>query len=236
MNESSIIRLYHYLKNNYTKLYDSPIRYYYVYSSKNLHYFIQYSFNEFKIKAAHKENKNNFYMHKFSNCEELIALLRDHPFLETIFANIVKQLSYCSYLLKNRIRPSGTNIDDSFYIATRTYFNEYKNQYSDYLIRGENVISPNPNDQVISFSPRNIFINDESRIERVQLNVQNILTEQRVREIASQAFRERIDELIERQNRIAGDLRMEQNLRELRLRVEELGRRFNQREVQNNDE
>ena len=53
------------------------------------------------------------------------------------------------------------------------------------------------------------------------------MTEQRVREIAQQAFRERIGELMERQNRIANDPRIEQNLRELRLRVEELGRRFN---------
>lgn len=226
MNESNIIRLYNYLKNNYIKLYDSPVRYHYICSTRNFYYFTQHSFDEFKIKAVHKENKNNVYTHKFSNCEELITLLRDKPFLETIFANIVKQLSYCLYLVQNRIKCSGTNVNDVFYIEARTYFNEYKNQHSDYLNRQENtIIGSLSNDQVVSFSnARNIFIND--RVERVQLSAQNLMTEQRVREIAYQTFRERIGELMERQNRIATDPRVEQNLRELRLRIEELGRRF----------
>lgn len=126
MNESNIIRLYNYLKNNYIKLYDSPVRYHYICSTRNFYYFTQHSFDEFKIKAVHKENKNNVYTHKFSNCEELITLLRDKPFLETIFANIVKQLSYYLYLVQNRIKCSGTNVNDVFYIEARTYFNEYK--------------------------------------------------------------------------------------------------------------
>ena len=221
MNESNIIRLYDYLKNNYIKLYDSPVRYHYICSTRNFHYFTQHSFDEFKIKAVHKENKNNVYTHKFSNCEELITLLRDKPFLETIFANIVKQLSYCLYLVQNRIKCSGTNVNDVFYIEARTYFNEYKNQYSDYLNNEGNTIISTP----IRFSAQNIFIND--RVERVQLSAQNLMTEQRVREIAYQTFRERIGELMERQNRIATDPRVEQSLRELRLRIEELSRRFN---------
>lgn len=55
------------------------------------------------------------------------------------------------------------------------------------------------------------------------------MSERRVREIVQQAFRERIGELMERQNLIASDPRVEQNLRELRLRVEELSRRFDRR-------
>lgn len=55
------------------------------------------------------------------------------------------------------------------------------------------------------------------------------MSEQIVREIVQQAFRERIGELMERQNRIASDPRVEKNLRELRLRVEELSRRFDRR-------
>lgn len=225
MNESNIIRLYDYLKNNYIKLYDSPVRYHYICSTRNFYYFTQHSFDEFKIKAVHKENKNNVYTHKFSNCEELITLLRDKPFLETIFANIVKQLSYYLYLVQNRIKCSGTNVNDVFYIETRTYFNEYKNQYSDYLNNEGNTIISTP----IRFSAQNVFIDDRDRVERVQLSAQNLMTEQRVREIAYQTFRERIGELMERQNRIATDPRVEQNLRELRLRIEELSRRFNRR-------
>lgn len=56
-----------------------------------------------------------------------------------------------------------------------------------------------------------------------------------MREIAYQTFRERISELRDRMNIAATDPRVEQNLRELRLRVEELSRRFNQR-GRNNDE
>lgn len=176
----------------------------------------------------HKENKNNVYTHKFSNCEELITLLRDKPFLETIFANIVKQLSYYLYLVQNRIKCSGTNVNDVFYMEARTYFNEYKNQYSDYLNNEGNTIISTP----IRFSAQNIFVDDRDRVARIQISPDNILTsntmsEQRVREIAQQTLRERIGELMERQNLIASDPRVEENLRELRLRVEELGRRFN---------
>lgn len=229
MNENNIARLFNYLKNNYIKLYDSSVRYHYICSTRNFYYFTQHSFGEFKIKAVHKENKNNVYTHKFSDCEELITLLRNKPFLETIFANIVKQLSYYLYLVQNRIKCSGTNVNDSFYIAITNDLERYKNQHSDYLNQQENtIIGSLLNDQVVSFSnARNIFIND--RVERVQLSAQNLMTEQRVREIAYQTFRERIGELMERQNRIASDPRVEQNLRELRLRVEELSRRFDRR-------
>lgn len=55
------------------------------------------------------------------------------------------------------------------------------------------------------------------------------MSEQRVREIVQQAFRERISELRDRMNIAATDPRIEQNLRELRLRVEELSRRFDRR-------
>ena len=65
MNENNIARLYNYLKNNYIKLYDSSVRYHYIYSTRNFYYFTQHSFDEFKIKAVHKENKNNVYTHKF---------------------------------------------------------------------------------------------------------------------------------------------------------------------------
>lgn len=154
MNENNIARLFNYLKNNYIKLYDSSVRYHYICSTRNFYYFTQHSFDEFKIKAVHKENKNNVYTHKFSNCEELITLLRDKPFLETIFANMVKQLSYYLYLVQNRIKCSGTNVNDVFYMEARTYFNEYKNQYSDYLNNEGNTIIGTP----IRFSAQNIFI------------------------------------------------------------------------------
>lgn len=55
------------------------------------------------------------------------------------------------------------------------------------------------------------------------------MSEQRVREIVQQAFRERISELRDRMNITATDPRIEQNLRELRLRVEEISRRFDRR-------
>lgn len=229
MNESNIIRLFNYLKNNYQRFYKNSIHYSYVCSSARFHYFVQCPLQEFKIKAVNKANKSDVIIYRFSDHNELIALLNTKPLLKAVFANIVKQLSYYSYIILNRVRPSETNVDNSFYIAITNDFERYKNQHSDYLNRQENtIIGSLSNDQVVSFSnARNIFIND--RVERVQLSVQNLMTEQRVREIAYQTFRERIGELMERQNRIATDPRVEQSLRELRLRVEELSRRFDRR-------
>lgn len=229
MNESSIIRLYDYLKNNYQRFYKNSIHYSYVCSSTRFHYFVQCPLQEFKIKAVNKANKSDVIIYRFSDHNELIALLNTKPLLKAVFANIVKQLSYYSYIILNRVRPSETNVDNSFYIAIANDLERYKNQHSDYLNRQENtIIGSLSNDQVVSFSnARNIFIND--RVERVQLSAQNLMTEQRVREIAYQTFRERIGELMERQNRIATDPRIEQSLRELRLRIEELSRRFDRR-------
>lgn len=229
MNESNIIRLYDYLKNNYQRFYKNSIHYSYVCSSARFHYFVQCTLQEFKIKAVNKTNKSDVIIYRFSDHNELIALLNTKPLLKAVFANIVKQLSYYSYIILNRVRPSKTNVDNSFYIAITNDLERYKNQHSDYLNRQENtIIGSLSNDQVVSFSnARNIFIND--RVERVQLSAQNLMTEQRVREIAYQTFRERIGELMERQNRIATDPRVEQSLRELRLRVEELSRRFDRR-------
>lgn len=226
MNESNIIRLYDYLKNNYQRFYKNSIHYSYVCSSARFHYFVQCTLQEFKIKAVNKANKSDVIIYRFSDHNELIALLNTKPLLKAVFANIVKQLSYYSYIILNRVRPSETNVDNSFYIAIANDLERYKNQHFDYLNRQENtIIGSLSNDQVVSFSnARNIFIND--RVERVQLSAQNLMTEQRVREIAYQTFRERIGELMERQNRIATDPRVEQNLRELRLRIEELSRRF----------
>lgn len=229
MNESNIIRLYDYLKNNYQRFYKNSIHYSYVCSSARFHYFVQCPLQEFKIKAVNKVNKSDVIIYRFSDHNELITLLNTKPLLKAVFANIVKQLSYYSYIILNRVRPSETNVDNSFYIAITNDLERYKNQHSDYLNRQENtIIGSLSNDQVVSFSnARNIFIND--RVERVQLSAQNLMTEQRVREIAYQTFRERIGELMERQNRIATDPRVEQSLRELRLRVEELSRRFDRR-------
>lgn len=229
MNESNIIRLYDYLKNNYQRFYKNSIHYSYVCSSARFHYFVQCALQEFKIKAVNKANKSDVIIYRFSDHNELIALLNTKPLLRAVFANIVKQLSYYSYIILNRVRPSETNVDNSFYIAIANDLERYKNQHSDYLNRQENtIIGSLSNDQVVSFSnARNIFIND--RVERVQLSAQNLMTEQRVREIAYQTFRERIGELMERQNRIATDPRIDQSLRELRLRVEELSRRFDRR-------
>ena len=229
MNESNIIRLYDYLKNNYQRFYKNSIHYSYVCSSARFHYFVQCTLQEFKIKAVNKANKSDVIIYRFSDHKELIALLNTKPLLKAVFANIVKQLSYYSYIILNRVRPSETNVDNSFYIAIANDLERYKNQHSDYLNRQENtIVGSLSNDQVVSFSnARNIFIND--RVERVQLSAQNLMTEQRVREIAYQTFRERIGELMERQNRIATDPRIEQSLRELRLRVEELSRRFDRR-------
>lgn len=229
MNESNIIRLYDYLKNNYQRFYKNSIHYSYVCSSARFHYFVQCTLQEFKIKAVNKANKSDVIIYRFSDHNELIALLNTKPLLKAVFANIVKQLSYYSYIILNRVRPSETNVDNSFYIAIANDLERYKNQHSDYLNRQENtIIGSLSNDQVVSFSnAQNIFIND--RVEHVQLSAQNLITEQRVREIAYQTFRERIGELMERQNRIATDPRVEQSLRELRLRVEELSRRFDRR-------
>lgn len=229
MNESNIIRLYDYLKNNYQRFYKNSIHYSYVCSSARFHYFVQCTLQEFKIKAVNKANKSDVIIYRFSDHNELIALLNTKPLLKAVFANIVKQLSYYSYIILNRVRPSETNVDNSFYIAITNDLERYKNQHSDYLNQQKNtIIGSLSNDQVISFSnARNIFINDCA--EHVQLSAQNLMTEQRVREIAYQTFRERIGELMERQNRIATDPRVEQGLRELRLRIEELSRRFDRR-------
>ena len=229
MNESNIIRLYNYLKNNYQRFYKNSIHYSYVCSSARFHYFVQCPLQEFKIKAVNKANKSDVIIYRFSDHNELIALLNTKPLLKAVFANIVKQLSYYSYIILNRVRPSETNVDNSFYIAITNDLERYKNQHSDYLNRQENtIIGSLSNDQVVNFSnARNIFIND--RVERVQLSAQNLMSEQRVREIVQQAFRERIGELRDRMNITATDPRVEQNLRELRLRVEELSRRFDRR-------
>lgn len=229
MNESNIIRLYDYLKNNYQRFYKNSIHYSYVCSSARFHYFVQCTLQEFKIKAVNKANKSDVIIYRFSDHNELIALLNTKPLLKAVFANIVKQLSYYSYIILNRVRPSETNVDNSFYIAIANDLERYKNQYSDYLNRQENtIVGSLSNDQVVSFSnARNIFIND--RVERVQLSAQNLMTEQRVREIVQQAFRERISELRDRMNITATDHRVEQSLRELGHRVEELSRRFNRR-------
>lgn len=229
MNESNIIRLYDYLKNNYQRFYKNSIHYSYVCSSARFHYFVQCTLQEFKIKAVNKANKSDVIIYQFSDHNELIALLNTKPLLRAVFANIVKQLSYYSYIILNRVRPSETNVDNSFYITIANDLERYKNQHSDYLNRQENtIIGSLSNDQVVSFSnARNIFIND--RVEHVQLSAQNLMTEQRVREIVQQAFRERIGELRDRMNITATDPRVEQNLRELRLRVEELSRRFDRR-------
>lgn len=198
MNESNIIRLYDYLKNNYQRFYKNSIHYSYVCSSARFHYFVQCPLQEFKIKAVNKANKSDVIIYRFSDHNELIALLNTKPLLKAVFANIVKQLSYYSYIILNRVRPSETNVDNSFYIAITNDLERYKNQHSDYLNQQENtIIGSLSNDQVVSFSnARNIFIND--RVERVQLSAQNLMTEQRVREIAYQTFRERIGELMER--------------------------------------
>lgn len=177
MNESNIIRLYDYLKNNYQRFYKNSIHYSYVCSSVRFHYFVQCTLQEFKIKAVNKANKSDVIIYRFSDHNELIALLNTKPLLRAVFANIVKQLSYYSYIILNRVRPSETNVDNSFYIAIANDLERYKNQHSDYLNRQENtIIDSLSNDQVVSFSnARNIFIND--RVERVQLSAQNLMTE-----------------------------------------------------------
>lgn len=230
MNENNALRLYDYLKNNHRRFYSNSIHYSYVCSSARFHYFIQCAAQEFKIKAINKENKSDVVIYRFSDHKELTILFNQRPFLEIVFANIVKQISYYSYMILNRVNPSATNVDNSLYVKIREAYEKHKSQYSDYLNREENTIIGNP----IGFSAQNIFIDDRDRVARVQITPDNILTsntmtEQRVREIAQQTFRERIGELMERQNRIASDPRIEQNLRELRFRVEELSRRFDRR-------
>lgn len=225
MNESNIIRLYDYLKNNYQRFYKNSIHYSYVCSSARFHYFVQCTLQEFKIKAVNKANKSDVIIYRFSDHNELIALLNTKPLLKAVFTNIVKQLSYYSYIILNRVRPSETNVDNSFYIAITNDLERYKNQYSDYLNNEGNTIVGTP----LRFSAQNIFIDDRDRVAHVQLSAQNLMSEQRVREIVQQAFRERIGELRDRMNITATDPRVEQNLRELRLRVEELSRRFDRR-------
>lgn len=225
MNESNIIRLYDYLKNNYQRFYKNSIHYSYVCSSARFHYFVQCTLQEFKIKAVNKANKSDVIIYRFSDHNELIALLNTKPLLKAVFTNIVKQLSYYSYIILNRVRPSETNVDNSFYIAITNDLERYKNQYSDYLNNEGNTIVGTP----LRFSAQNIFIDDRDRVERVQLSAQNLMSEQRVREIVQQAFRERISELRDRMNIAATDHRVEQSLRELSHRVEELSRRFDRR-------
>lgn len=225
MNENNALRLYNYLKNNHRRFYNNSIHYSYVCSSARFHYFVQCTLQEFKIKAVNKANKSDVIIYRFSDHNELIALLNTKPLLKAVFANIVKQLSYYSYIILNRVRPSETNVDNSFYIAITNDLERYKNQYFDYLTLQENTIVGTP----LRFSAQNIFIDDRDRVAHVQLSAQNLMTEQRVREIIQQAFRERIGELRDRMNITATDPRVEQNLRELRLRVEELSRRFDRR-------
>ena len=230
MNENNALRLYNYLKNNYRRFYNDSIHYSYVCSSARFHYFIQCVPQKFKIKAINKENKDDVIIYPFSDHKELTIIFNQVPSLKIVFANIVKQISYYSYLVLNRVNPSATNVDNSLYVKIRESYEKHKSQYSDYLNREENTIVGTP----LRFSAQNIFIDDRDRVARVQITPDNILTsntmtEQRVREIVQQAFRERIGELMERQNRIASDPRVEQNLRELRLRVEELSRRFDRR-------
>lgn len=225
MNESNIIRLYDYLKNNYQRFYKNSIHYSYVCSSARFHYFVQCTLQEFKIKAVNKANKSDVIIYRFSDHNELIALLNTKPLLKAVFTNIVKQLSYYSYIILNRVRPSETNVDNSFYIAITNDLERYKNQYSDYLNNEGNTIVGTP----LRFSAQNIFIDDRDRVAHVQLSAQNLMSEQRVREIVQQAFRERISELRDRMNIAATDHRVEQSLRELSHRVEELSRRFDRR-------
>lgn len=230
MNENNALRLYDYLKNNHRRFYSNSIHYSYVCSSARFHYFIQCVTQEFKIKAINKENKNDVIIYRFSDHKELIILFNQRPFLEIVFANIVKQISYYSYMILNRVKPSATNVDNSLYVKIREAYEKHKSQYSDYLTPQENTIVGTP----IRFSAQNIFIDDRDRVTRVQITPDNILTsntmtEQRIREIVQQTFRERISKLRDRMNIAATDPRVEQNLRELRLRVEELSRRFDRR-------
>lgn len=63
MNESNIIRLYDYLKNNYQRFYKNSIHYSYVCSSARFHYFVQCTLQEFKIKAVNKANKSDIIIY-----------------------------------------------------------------------------------------------------------------------------------------------------------------------------
>jgi hypothetical protein len=226
MNENNVIRLYNYLKNNYQRFYHNSIHYSYICSSDRFYYFIQCSTQEFKIKAINKTNKSDIIIYRFSDHNELIALLNTKPLLKAVFVNIVKQLSYYSYTVLNRVRPLGTNISDNLYMAIINDFERYKTQHSDYLNRQENtIIGSLSNDQVVSFgNARNIFVNN--RVERVQLSGQNMLTEERAREIINQQINE-----FARQQRFREDSEIIRGrLRELGNRLEELSRRLYERE------
>lgn len=224
MNENNVIRLYNYLKNNYQRFYHNSIHYSYICSSERFYYFIQCAPQKFKIKAVNKTNKSDIIIYQFSDHNELIALLNTKPLLKAVFANIVKQLSYYSYTVLNRVRPLGTNISDNFYMAIINDLERHKTQHSDYLNRQENIIRANPNDQVVSFNAQNIFLNN--RVERVQLSGQNMLTEERAREIINQ----QINEFARQQRFQENSEIIRDRLRELGNRLEELGRRLYERE------
>lgn len=224
MNENNVVRLYHYLKNNYQRFYHNSIHYSYICSSERFYYFIQCATQEFKIKAINKTNKSDVIIYRFSDHNELIALLNTKPLLKAVFANIVKQLSYYSYTVLNRIRPLGTNISDNLYMTIINDLERYKTQHSDYLNRQENIIRANPNDQVVSFNASNIFLNN--RVERVQLSGQNMLTEERAREIINQ----QINEFARQQRFQENSEIIRGRLRELGNRLEELSRRLYERE------
>lgn len=126
MNENNILRLYDYLKNNHRRFYSDSIHYSYVCSSARFHYFIQCVPQEFKIKAINKENKNDVIIYRFSDHKELIILFNQRPFLEIVFANIVKQISYYSYMILNRVKPYATNVDNSLYVKIREAYEKHK--------------------------------------------------------------------------------------------------------------
>lgn len=128
MNENNALRLYNYLKNNHRRFYSDSIHYSYVCSSARFHYFIQCVPQEFKIKAVNKANKSDVIIYRFSDYNELIALLNTKPLLKAVFANIVKQLSYYSYIILNRVRPSETNVDNSLYVKIIEAYEKYKSQ------------------------------------------------------------------------------------------------------------
>ena len=229
MNENNIIRLYYYLKNNYQRFYNNQVQYNYVCSLRNYHYFIRCTPKELKIKAVNKTNKSDIIIYSFSDHNELIALIDKRLFLRTVFANIVNQLSYYSYMILNRTRPSGTNIDNSLYIRIRKTYESYKRQHSDYLNRQDNTVRLDLNDSILS-SARNIFIND--RVERVQLSGQNALSEERARAIISEQVERRIQEFARQERYRENSERINYQLRELGNRLEELSRRLYERERQ----
>ena len=166
-------------------------------------------------------------MYNFSDHNELVALINGRLFLRTVFAKIVNQLSYYSYMISNRTRPFGTNINDSFYMEAREAYEKYKRQHSDYLNRQDNAVRLDLNDSILS-DARNIFIND--RVERVQLSGQNALTEERARAIISEQVERRIQEFIRQERYRENGERISFQLRELENRLEELSRRLYERE------